>query len=129
MKLLIADDHAAFRQMLKNFLGSVSTDVVECADGGEAVVRYAQEKPDWVLMDIEMKPMDGMTAMRQIKARFPSARILIVTNHDDAELRAAARQAGAADYVLKENLRQVREIISSRPSSDSLRNTKPSTNV
>jgi len=111
LKLMIVDDHAAFRQVVKSLLQPLTADWVECEDGQEAVDRYPQAQPDLVLMDIEMKPLDGLQACARVKARFPDARIIILTQYDDADLHAAAAKAGACGYVLKENLPQVRELI------------------
>ena len=101
-KFLIVDDHAAFRQTLRAFLPDAT--VVECADGREVLALYAAERPDWVLMDIQMPSLDGLTATRRLKERFPAARVIIVTNHAGEEFRAAARKAGADGFVHKEHL-------------------------
>jgi DNA-binding NarL/FixJ family response regulator len=58
-------------------------------------------------MDIAMPRMDGLAATRELKARFPAARIVILTQYDEALLRAAAQAAGACGYLLKENLSEV----------------------
>ena len=73
--------------------------LVECADGGEALAAYDRWQPDWVLMDIELGGMDGITATRQIIEAFPEARVIIVTNHNDEPLRVAAREALARGEV------------------------------
>ena len=109
MKLLIAEDNFQMRQLLKALLNGLADEVYECADGSAALALYRQHQPDWVLMDIEMQPMDGLTASRQLHQSFPNARILIVTSHDDELLREQARQAGVAGYVLKENLLALRQ--------------------
>ncbi|HKV39506.1 MAG TPA: response regulator, partial [Blastocatellia bacterium] len=67
--------------------------------------------PDWVLMDLEMKDMDGLVAASRIKNAAPKARIIIVTNYDDSRLRDAAREAGACAYVLKDDLVALRDIV------------------
>jgi DNA-binding NarL/FixJ family response regulator len=79
-------------------------EICECADGADASSAYRAQRPDVVLMDIRMKEVDGIEATRQIRAADPEARILIVTDYDDAELRKASMQAGASAYVLKDNL-------------------------
>jgi DNA-binding NarL/FixJ family response regulator len=111
MKIMIVDDHAAFRQVMKSVLKPLATDFVECQDGQEAVDQYAQVRPDFVLMDIAMQPLDGLRATAEIKARFPETRIAIVTQYDDAALRAEAARVGACAYVLKENLHEVPGIL------------------
>jgi len=104
MRILIVDDNASVRRMMVRLLARVADEIHECGDGADAVDAYSRNKPDWVLMDIKMGEVDGLTATRRIKARFPGARIIIVTNHDDSELREAAEAAGACSYILKENL-------------------------
>lgn len=109
-KLLIVEDHAEFRQELKRLLHDLG-EIYECSDGTEAFSAYSQHQPDWVLMDIRMAGLNGLAATRAIKSVYPEARIVIVTGYDDAELREAARRAGASEYVVKENLPEVRLIL------------------
>lgn len=104
MKLLVVDNNAQIRRLLRRLLSDLSTDIVECADGREAIVAYRQHQPDWVLMDVELPGQDGLTATRQIKAQWPQANILIVTSFDEPALRHAAQAVGACGYVLKDNL-------------------------
>jgi CheY-like chemotaxis protein len=112
MNLLIVEDNKQMRDMMKSILADLAQAVYECGDGSEAFASYAEHKPNWVLMDIEMKELDGISATRQIMAAFPEAHIVIVTNYDDADLREAARRAGACEYVVKENLLGLRRILS-----------------
>jgi CheY-like chemotaxis protein len=104
VKVMIVDDRQSFRELLKSFLKPLATEVVECSNGLEAVDRYGEAPPDCVLMDIKMPVMDGLTATKQIKAAFPEARILMLTQYDEPDLRAAAQEAGACGYLVKENL-------------------------
>ena len=99
------------RQMIKKLLDDLTDAFKECVDGAQALATYRQHRPDWVLMDIKMKEMDGLAATMQIKAAFPEAQIIIVTGHDDARLREAAQSAGACAYVNKENLFELRRIL------------------
>jgi DNA-binding NarL/FixJ family response regulator len=111
MKLLIVDDHPAMRRMIGKVVGEMAGDIQECGDGAEALAAYARCRPDVVLMDIEMSQMDGITATREILLSFPGAKIVIVSKHDDEQIREAARKAGACGYVLKENLMAIRELL------------------
>lgn len=111
MRLLIVDDHAAMRRLLGRVVGDLFSAVEECDDGADALAAYEQRRPDWVFMDIEMSRTDGLTATREILLAFPDAKVVIVSKHDDEQLRAAARAAGACGYVLKENLIAVRELL------------------
>ncbi len=106
-KILIADDDARMRQVLSQIVTGLATEVYEARDGGEAVGIYAAQQPDCVLMDLRMKPVDGLRATAQIKARFPEARIVIVSQYDEPELRQAAQEAGASVYLLKEDLSEL----------------------
>src|SRR5262249_10254952 len=109
MMLLIVDDNPAVRRMIGRVVGDLADDIRECADGAEALAAYRQFHPDWVLMDIEMGGVDGITATRQITTAFPDAKVIIVTGHGDEPLLVAAREAGACGYVLKENLLELRQ--------------------
>jgi CheY-like chemotaxis protein len=111
MKILIVEDSLSVRQLLKSMVSSLAVEITECGDGREALALYGSEKPDIVLMDIDLVEMDGITATRQIKASDPNARIIIVTNYDASDLREAARKAGACGYVLKENLLEVLDLL------------------
>lgn len=104
MKLLIVEDNASVRKVIRNLVARVAGEIYECADGAGALTLFKQERPDFVLMDIQMDGMDGITATRQVKADDPTARVIIVTNYDQPDLREAAYQAGACGYVSKENL-------------------------
>jgi two-component system chemotaxis response regulator CheY len=111
MKILIADDNASMRRMIRTLFQNVAEEIFECADGSEAVETYNRITPDWVLMDFGMPEMDGLTAIRLIIANDPQARVLLVTQHDDDDLRQAAREAGARGFVLKDNLFSLRSTI------------------
>jgi CheY-like chemotaxis protein len=111
MKLLIVEDNATIRRMIRGIVEEIADEISECSDGSEALAAYSEGLPDWVLMDIKMKDVDGLAATRQIKAAYPNARIVIVTNYDESDLRESARQAGARAYVVKENLLALCEIL------------------
>ena len=104
MRLLIVEDNPGVRKLIKNLVGSIAREICECPDGAGALALFSLERPDFVLMDIQMEGVDGITATRQIKAAYPTARVIIVTDYDQPDLREAAYQAGACAYVLKENL-------------------------
>jgi DNA-binding NarL/FixJ family response regulator len=101
MKLLIVDDNPSVRNVMKILLADIADAICECADGTEAVVLYATERPDFVLMDIQMANMDGITATERIRAIDSAARVIIVTDHDEPDFREAARRKGACGYVPK----------------------------
>ena len=103
MIFMIVDDNAQMRRLIRSFLPQ-GHQIVECADGAEAVAGYQKYRPDWVTMDIKMPLLDGIAATARIKAAFSQARIIIVTEFTNDGLREAARKAGARDYILKEDL-------------------------
>ena len=107
MKLLIVEDSLTVRRILKSMVAPLANEIDECGDGGEAILLYASGHPDFVLMDISLKEMDGITATKKIKDDDPNAKIIFVTNFDETDLREEARKAGAYGYVLKENLLDV----------------------
>lgn len=111
MSFLIVDDNRVMRHTIERVIRDLTDEVIECSDGAEAFSAYKAHLPEWVLMDIEMTEKDGLTATREICAAFPAARIVIVTNYDEAALREAAANAGACGFVMKENLLQLRDIL------------------
>ena len=107
MRVLIADDHARMRGAIEALVRGhlkKTDEVSQCSDGQQAVERFRELRPDWVLMDIEMDPMDGFTASKEILSIDPEARIIFVSQHDDQAYREAAKELGVKGYVLKTDL-------------------------
>lgn len=104
MILLIVENNSSIRRVIRSLVSRVAEQIYECEDGADAQAAYLQHQPDVVLMDISMKGVDGLTATRQIRKADPKARVIIVTNYDEGDLREEASRAGACGYVLKENL-------------------------
>jgi len=111
MKILIVDDSQRMRQMIRTFIADISSAVVECSDGCEALEAYRAHRPDIVLMDLKMTRMDGLAATSQILQSFPATRIIIVSQWDDGPFREAARRAGAETIVSKADLLPLRSIL------------------
>jgi CheY-like chemotaxis protein len=109
--VLIVEDNASVRRLIRSIVASVAEEIHECEDGATALAAYLEYSPDVVLMDIEMKELDGIAATVRIKAAHPAANIVMVTNYDDAELRQAAREAGACGYVLKHSLLEIKDVL------------------
>jgi CheY-like chemotaxis protein len=111
MRVLLIEDNPQMRQLIHSVVAGLAESIVECCDGQDAVTTYAAQKfssEDRVLMDLQMPHVDGLEATRRIRADFPDAHIIIVTEYNDPHWRAAAAQAGASGYVLKENLLELR---------------------
>ena len=115
MKIMIVDDHREMRRLVRCTLSHMVDEFVECENGSEAVAAFARERPDWTIMDIAMKPMDGLEATGRIKARFADARILILTQHDSPPMREAALSAGACGFLAKENLSELGTVLQQVP--------------
>jgi CheY-like chemotaxis protein len=111
MMLMIVDDNTQIRRVIRRICQDLADRFCECADGAEALPLYRAEHPDWVVMDVSMEVMDGLTAARQILADFPAARIVITTRFDDLEIREAVRRAGACGFVAKDNLLELRALL------------------
>ena len=110
-RVLIVDDNQEVRRMIRALIEDMVDEFIECEDGNRALGAYWSHKPDWVLMDVEMNEVDGLTATRRIMAAFPQAKIVVVTRHGDPQTRAAAIENGACAFVSKENLLELRDII------------------
>jgi CheY-like chemotaxis protein len=108
--LLIVEDCEEFRRMIVSMLRAYYDEIYECTDGKDAKAAYAKYKPDWVLMDIEMKEMDGLTATKKIKTTYPEARVVIMTQYQDKEVEIEAQLVGAEKFVLKDNIVDIKKI-------------------
>ncbi|TAK67138.1 MAG: response regulator [Bacteroidetes bacterium] len=113
MTVMIVDDSKPIRDMLKSMLADEVEQFYECDDGNEAVATFASCQPDWVLMDIKMKEMDGITATRKIKQSFPAARVIVMTQHRGSNFREQAFEAGAYEFIGKERLLELQNIMKS----------------
>ncbi len=103
IKVLIADDHALFREGTRNLIEQEKDMEVigEASDGEETVKLVTQLKPHVVLMDIAMPVVNGIEATKQIKARFTKTAVLILTAYENDQYIVALLEAGAAGYLLK----------------------------
>jgi len=102
MNVLLADDHALFRDGIRSLLEARGVQVVgEAGDGVEAVDAALRLRPDVVLMDIAMPRMDGLEATRLIKARAPEIKIVMLTVSDEDRALFEAIKSGAQGYLLK----------------------------
>jgi DNA-binding NarL/FixJ family response regulator len=104
LRLLIADDQPLIRRGLSLMLAAEpGIDVVgQAADGQEAIDRALQLQPDEVVMDLQMPRVSGVVATREITARLPGTRVVVLTTFDDDELVFEAIRAGAHAYLLKD---------------------------
>lgn len=103
MRILLADDHALFRDGLSSLLKAWGMEVVgEASDGLEAVDKARLLQPDLILMDVNMPRCDGLEATRRIKAQMPQIKVVMLTVSDDSDDLFDAIKSGAQGYMLKD---------------------------
>ena len=103
MRILIADDHALFRDSLRSLLESQDIEVVgEAKNGQEAIDLSWESKPDVVLMDLTMPEMDGLEATKRIAAELPDVKVVVLTASDEDNNLFEAIKSGAKGYLLKD---------------------------
>jgi len=101
-KILITDDAAFMRMMLKDILTKAGHEIVgEAVNGLEAVEKYSQFKPDLVTMDITMPQCDGIQALKQIMAADPTAKIVMCSAMGQQAMVIESIQSGAKDFIVK----------------------------
>ncbi len=101
-RILIADDAAFMRMMLKDILTKGGYEVVgEAADGNDALAKYNELNPDLVTMDITMPNCDGIQALKNIKAQNASANVIMCSAMGQQAMVIEAIQSGAKDFIVK----------------------------
>jgi DNA-binding NarL/FixJ family response regulator len=117
ISVLLVDDHPVVRQGLRSMLETdVHLNIVdEAEDGEDALRKVAARSPQVVLIDIHMPVMDGLTATRRIKDKFPHTSVIVLTLYNNEQYVIEAVKAGAAGYLLKnasrdEISRTIREV-------------------
>jgi DNA-binding NarL/FixJ family response regulator len=102
--VMIVDDHALLRTGVANII-SQEPDlevIAQAGNGLEAIAAYERHRPDVTLLDLRMPVMEGVEAVRQIRARDPHARVIVLTTYDTDDEISRALKAGAKAYVLKD---------------------------
>ncbi|MEO2202524.1 response regulator [Paenibacillus pabuli] len=101
-RVLITDDAAFMRMMLKDILVKGGHEVVgEASDGGQAVIKYGELLPDIVTMDITMPNVDGICALKEIREKYPNAKIVMCSAMGQQALVMDAISHGAKDFIVK----------------------------
>lgn len=101
-RILIVDDAAFMRGSLEFILRNAGHEVAGlCKDGGEALNKFRELKPDIVTMDILMKGMDGLTALKAIKEQSPDAKVVMITALGQESKEKEAESLGASGYIKK----------------------------
>ena len=101
-RVLIVDDAAFMRMMLREILSKNGFEIVGEAENGKiAVQMYEELKPDVVTMDITMPEMDGIAAVKEIKTTYPDAKVVMVSAMGQQAMVIEAIRSGAADFIVK----------------------------
>ena len=109
IRVILADDHTFFREGVAGILeGYPEIELVDqAADGHKLLSLVEQHRPDVVLTDIQMGPMDGFEATRQIVKRFPEVAVIALTMHHDSFAILEMLRAGAIGYLVKDSAKEV----------------------
>jgi two-component system chemotaxis response regulator CheY len=99
--ILVVDDAAFMRMRMSKILSEAGYDVIQAENGLDAVQKYKGNRPDAVLMDITMPEMDGLAALKEIKAHDPDARVAMVTALGQQQIVLEAVKSGAKDFLVK----------------------------
>ena len=100
-KILVVDDAAFMRMRCSKLLTENGHEVIEAGTGREAVDQYKNTSPDAVLLDVTMPDMDGLSALKEIRAHDSEAKVAMVTAMGQQSIVMEALQAGAKDFVVK----------------------------
>ena len=101
-KIMVVDDAAFMRMMVKNALAQGGyTDVIEATDGQDAVKTYTEQKPELVLMDITMPNMDGLEALKKIKEIDSNSQVVMCSAMGQESMVIEAIKSGAKDFIVK----------------------------
>ncbi len=100
-KIMVVDDAAFMRMRCKKLLDDNGHEVIEAANGVEALQKYVEVKPDAVLLDITMPEMDGIATLKKLVEIDPSVRVAMVTAMGQQSMVIEALKSGAKDFVVK----------------------------
>jgi len=102
MKILVVDDSTFMRKILIKILDEMGhKEIIEAADGAEAVTKFTSEKPDLVLLDIIMEKKDGIQVLKEVKALNKDAKVVMVSAVGQEQMVKEALGAGALDFIVK----------------------------
>lgn len=123
--ILIVDDAMFMRALCGRLLEENGYTVVQAQNGAEAIAKYREVRPDAVLLDITMPEMDGVQALKEIKAIDPAARVAMVTAVGQQAMVMSALKAGAMEFVMKpfdaeKVLGAVQKMLATKPKGEAI---------
>ena len=102
VKVMVADDSDAIRQVLRDILSIGEHEIVaEAVDGNEAVEKFDKMQPGILLLDLAMPKKDGLTVVKEIMSKYPNAKIILITASDNEAVIKDCLAAGALTYISK----------------------------
>jgi DNA-binding NarL/FixJ family response regulator len=109
IRVLLSDDHPIVRRGVRNILESTPDYEIcgEAGDGDQTLQLALRLRPDVVITDISMAPVNGLEVTQQLHKSLPGAKVLILTMHDSVEMLRAAASAGASGYLLKSDAEEL----------------------
>jgi CheY-like chemotaxis protein len=111
MKIMVVEDNPKVRRLIRYAINESCNAVIECTDGADALEAYTIHHPDLVLMDIQMPRLDGLSATKILREHYPDAKIHILSDYDEDEMRLAAAAAGASGYTSKIHIDELDSIV------------------
>ena len=100
-KILVTDDAQFMRTMLGDTLRKDGHEVIEAVNGADMLAKYKEYQPDMVTLDITMPEMDGLEAIKKLRASYPTARVVMVSAMGQSHMVIEAIQNGAVDFIVK----------------------------
>lgn len=100
-KILVTDDAAFMRMMLKGILTGAGHEIEEAVNGKDMIDKYKSFKPDLVTLDITMPEMDGLQAIKELRKEFPKAKVVMCSAMGQQAMVIEAIQSGASDFIVK----------------------------
>jgi len=100
-KVLVVDDEAVVREVLRRYLTYRGYEVSSAENGPEAIARFSKERPGLILLDIMMPGMGGIEVLRKIKQINTETRVIVITGINDNEVGAHIMHTGAQDFITK----------------------------
>ena len=115
-RVLIADDSASIRILLKDVLTMENYDIVgEAVDGADALEKYEQLQPDVLLLDLAMPKMSGLEVLQQLQPKYPQMKVIVITANGSEQVYKECKKYGAIGYIdkpfdFKDVLAQIEEV-------------------